>query len=67
MNPIVRISLYFVCFAIAMIGLSSIDFNCLLKKNRVWQAQVLYIILSMAIGYLMAQFLMDIRWEPIYW
>lgn len=65
MNPIVRISLYFLSFAIAMIGLSSIDFNRLLKKNRVWQAQVLYIVLAMAIGYLIAQFLFNIMWQPI--
>lgn len=65
MNPIVRISLYFLSFAIAMIGLSSIDFNRLLKKNRVWQAQVLYIVLAMAIGYLITQFLFNIMWQPI--
>ncbi len=65
MNPIVRISLYFVSFAIAMIGLSSIDFNRLLKKNRVWQAQVLYIALAMVIGYGLAQFLISIMWQPL--
>lgn len=65
MNPIVRITIHFLSFAIAMIGLSSIDFNRLLKKNRVWQAQVLYIVLAMVIGYGVAQFLISIMWQPL--
>ncbi len=65
MNPIVRISIHFISFAIAMIGLSSIDFNRFLKKNKVWQAQTLYLVLAMVLGYGVAQFLIHIMWNTI--
>jgi uncharacterized integral membrane protein (TIGR02327 family) len=64
-NTIVRILIHFFGFGVAMLGLSSIDFNRLLKKNKVWQAQVLYLVLSMVIGYGVAQFLLNIMWNQL--
>lgn len=65
MSPIVRIGIHFAGFAIAMLGLSSIDFNRLLKRNKVWQAQVLYVVLAMVLGYGLAQFLLSIMWTQL--
>lgn len=65
MSPIVRIGIHFAGFAIAMVGLSSIDFNRLLKRNKVWQAQVLYVVLAMVLGYGLAQFLLSIMWTQL--
>ncbi len=64
MNELIpRIFIHFLGFFVAMIGLSSIDFNRFLKKNKVWQAQMLYLVLAMALGYLFAQFLLAIQWQ----
>jgi uncharacterized integral membrane protein (TIGR02327 family) len=65
MSPLVRIGIHFAGFAIAMIGLSSLDFNRLLKKNKVWQAQLLYLVLAMVLGYGIAQFLLNIMWTQL--
>lgn len=65
MNPFIRIGVHFAGFAIAMIGLSSLDFNRLLKKNRVKQAQLLYVVLAMVLGYGIAQFLLSIMWTQL--
>ena len=43
-----------------MFGLSALDFNKLIKKNKVNEARVLYIVLAMIITYLLGSFLMDI-------
>lgn len=55
-----RIFIYFLCFGLSLWGLSALDFNRFLKKNKVAQAQVLYIILGFALAYLMGEFLMAI-------
>jgi uncharacterized integral membrane protein (TIGR02327 family) len=65
MSPLVRIGIHFAGFAIAMLGLSSIDFNRLLKKNKVWQAQLLYVVMATVLGYGLAQFLMSIMWTQL--
>lgn len=65
MSPLVRIGIHFASFAIAMIGLSSLDFNRMLKKHKVWQAQLLYIVLAMVLGYGLAQFLLSIMWTQL--
>lgn len=48
-----------------MLALGSLDFNKFLKKNRVWQAQLLYIILAMVLGYAVAQFLINIMYQTL--
>ncbi|NLA78559.1 MAG: DUF1146 domain-containing protein [Erysipelothrix sp.] len=65
MNPIVRITIHFISFAFSMLALGSLDFNKFLKKNRVWQAQLLYIILAMVLGYAVAQFLINIMYQTL--
>ncbi len=60
MNPYVRISIHFISFGLSMMALSALEFNKLLKKHKVWQAQLLYVILAMVLAYGMAQFLINI-------
>lgn len=57
---IFKICIYLLCFILVMFGLSALDFNKLIKKNKVNEARVLYLILSMVITYLLGSFLMDI-------
>jgi uncharacterized membrane protein YwzB len=57
LEPIVNVLLHFFGFFVAMYGLSAINFEKALRQGRTFQAQVLYIGLSMGLGYLIAQFL----------
>lgn len=61
MNKFVfKVLIYLLCFILVMFGLSALDFNKLIKKNKVNEARVLYIVLAMIITYLLGSFLMDI-------
>jgi uncharacterized membrane protein YwzB len=60
LGPIANIALHFFGFFIAMYGLSALSFEKALKQGRVVQAQVLYIACSMGLGYLIAQFLIQL-------
>lgn len=57
---VIRVIIYILCFILVMFGLSSIDFNRFLKKNKVAEARTLYLILAAIITYLLGSFLMDI-------
>lgn len=62
MTYFIRVLVYFVSFAISLYALSALDFNRLLKKNRVMAAQALYIVLAMAMAYLLGEFLIGIMY-----
>ncbi len=57
MDQLPRLFAHFFGFTIAMMALNSVDFNRFLRKNKVWQAQLLYLVLAMVLGYGVAQFL----------
>jgi uncharacterized integral membrane protein (TIGR02327 family) len=61
MNPLVELILYFVFFAISLYGLNGVNFSKLLYPSKVKQAQVLVILLAMALAYLSMQFLLNLR------
>jgi uncharacterized integral membrane protein (TIGR02327 family) len=61
MNPVVELMLYFVFFAISLYGLNSVNFSKLLYPTKIKQAQVLVILLAMALAYLSMQFLLNLR------
>ena len=50
-----------VVFAVSLWALDALDFNKLLKKNKVMQAQTLYLFLAMALAGLVVQFLLALR------
>ena len=57
---VIRIVLHIVSFGVCWYALSGLDWAKFIKQGRVMQAQLLLIVLSMALGYLLAQFLMAI-------
>ena len=57
-----RLVIYFICFAISLYALNALDYNRFLKKNSIMKAQILYIIIAMAIAFLMGQFIMGIMY-----
>lgn len=56
---------YFVAFGVSLYALSGVDFEKIMRKGRSAQIQALYIILSMAIAYLLGQFLLAIMYHYI--
>lgn len=57
MSEVVRYLIMFMTFAVVMYALMAIDFGRFIHKGRTFQAQLLLIVLSMAITYLVMQFL----------
>ena len=54
-----KTALYIVCTFVAAFGLSGINFNGLFKKDKLIEARVLIVVLSVALGYLFANFIWD--------
>lgn len=61
-NFVSKIIVYLISFLISLYGLSAIDFNRLLKKNKVKEAWVLYFVLSICLAYLFGQFIISITY-----
>lgn len=57
----IEVILSLVVFAITLWALDALDFNRFLKKNKVIQAQTLYLFLAMALTGLVVQFLLGLR------
>lgn len=57
---IYRVIVYLLSFVLSLYGLSALDFNRFLKKNKVTEAQVLYFLLALALAYLVGSLLMSI-------
>lgn len=60
MHDIQRIVLYFVCFLASAYALRGIDFHKAMRKGSETRIQLLYIFLSLGLGYVVAQFLMGL-------
>lgn len=57
----VETALSLIVFALSLWALDALDFNKLLKKNKVVQAQTLYLFLAMALAGLVVSFLLGLR------
>lgn len=55
-----KILVYLVSYIACMYGLSALDFNRFLKQGKPAAAQILYILISLAMAYLVGNFLMSI-------
>ena len=55
-----RVLVYFVSFIASMYGLSALDFNRLLKKNKPAAGQILYILIGFAMAYLIGNFIISL-------
>ncbi len=52
-------ALYIICSFIAAFAISGINFNGLFKKDKVLESRVFVIVISLSLGYLLTNFLMD--------
>ena len=59
-----EIAVYLIAFAVSLYALDALNFNALVRKNKVAQAQLLYVLLAMGLAVLVAQFLLGLRWSP---
>ena len=57
---LVRIVVHLACFALALYAMQALNYEKLIRKGRVAQAQLLYILAAMCIGLLAAQFLLNL-------
>lgn len=55
----IKVFVYIISICLSMYGLSCLDFDKRLKKNKVREFYVLYIVLSVGLGYLFASFILD--------
>lgn len=49
--------IYILSFILVMNGMSSLNYEKFIKKNKVVQAQLLFILVAMGLAYLVAKFL----------
>ena len=55
----VKTILYIICIPIILWALDSININAIFKKNRYYQARLVYLILTLIISYLLVNFIFD--------
>ena len=59
-----KIILYIVFTFVAAFALSGVNFNAIIKKDKVIEARVLVVILSLSLGYLLTNFVVAfVNWE----
>lgn len=54
-----KIFIYILAVFLSAFALSGINFDGFIKKNRVWEARILFILLSLALGYLVGSFVIE--------
>lgn len=54
-----RLILYIVFTFVAAFGLSGINYNAIIKKDKTIEARTLVVVLSLALGYLLTNFAID--------
>ena len=60
---ILRVIVYLLCFAASLYGMSALDFNRIIKKNKVTEAWVLYLLLSLSLAYLTGTLLLSVLYH----
>lgn len=63
----VNVLIYIISVLLAMYGLQAFDFERFLRKGRIGQFYVIYIVASVALGYLFAQFILNFATLSFYW
>jgi len=61
MQTMIRIVVHMICFVVSLYALEGVDFARFFRKNKAMKAQILLFLLSMALGYLVAQFLLMLQ------
>ena len=57
---IIKIIIYILCYLLVLYGLNAFDFNRFVKKGHIQEARILYFVVSMAITYLIGEFVMSV-------
>jgi len=58
-QALLSIIIYIICIAVSWWALQSLNFDKFLRKNRVFQARVLYVLLAIIMGSLVGEFLLN--------
>ncbi len=53
-----KIYIYVFVTMLSAFGLSGINFDKIFKKNRYWESRILVVLLSLALGYLVTNFIL---------
>lgn len=61
----IKIILYIIVLPLTLMGLDSINIENLFKKNKVFQARLLALLISIALSYLVVSFLYDVYLNSI--
>lgn len=56
---LIRPIIYAIIIPVVLYALDSLNYEKLLKKNKVFQARLLYLILTISISYLLVSFMYD--------
>ena len=59
----VRVIVYILTFIVSWFAMTAFDFQRILKKNHVRQAQVLYFLFVMALAYLAGSFILAFMYQ----
>ena len=54
-----KVFIYMISAIISAYALSGVNFDVFIRKNRVWEARILAVLLSIALGYLIGSFVID--------
>ena len=54
-----KLIIYFVNIMLCIFALSGINFEKIIKKNKVWETRVLVMVLSFVLAYLLTNFIFD--------
>ncbi len=55
----VKLIVYLIVTVLVIIGLDAVNINSILKKNRVFQARLFYLLLITSLVYLVTNFIFD--------
>ena len=56
----IKTIIYFIVIPFVILALDSINFQNAFKKNKLFQARLLYVFVTMALSYLVVNFLLDV-------
>ena len=55
----IKVYLYAIMLFFSIWVLDAVDFNKILKKNKIAQARILYLLISIALAYIIVNFICD--------
>ncbi len=55
----IKVVIYILSVLVSMFAVSGINFNNVFKKNHIWEARIFIVIISLIMGYLLAEFIIN--------